>query len=613
MSYLSAITASGRRIMTKIRSSLWIGALTFVSALTAAPAIGQTVTPNFLATIGTDDVTGTDNAHFDNPASVAIDTTNGHILVVDQVNERVQIFNLQTRALVTTLGTTGVIGSDAAHFFLPQGVAFDSTHDRILVADSENERVQVFNAATLAFEQTIGVTGTQETDDTGFDLPTDVAYDPAHDQILVVDQNNDRVQVFNGTTFAFVATIGQTGVSALGPGVFSFPAGIDIDTVNNHVLIADQDNNQVQILTTGTFDFVAEIGDGGGVPGSGNTEFNQPNGVAFDKATQHILVSDFNNDRVQIFDAASFALLGTIGQAAVPGTGNASLNGPASTAVDPASGDIYVVDSVNQRVQVFTQATVPASLEAAVLPDSRSVEIGTIATVFAIMLNTGAPSLTDCQIALPSTAPGGLTMAYQTTSATTNVPTGTPNTPVTIAGDNGAQNFLLSFKSTEAFAVTDLAPVFSCTGSQAAPSTPGVNTVDLLFSATPVTDIIALAATTAGNGTVSMPVGGDAAFSIATINNGAAGTLTVSVDTGTADLPLSFSVCATDSTTGACLDSPGTSLVQAFPANSTHTYSVFLGATAAIPFSPATARVFLRFLDSDDVSHGATSVAVETN
>jgi DNA-binding beta-propeller fold protein YncE len=597
--------------MTSIRSSFWIGALACAVATAAAPAIGQTVTPSFLATIGTDAVPGTDNAHFNNPASVAVDTTNGHILVVDQTNERIQIFNLQTRAFVATLGATGVIGSDNAHFFLPQGVAFDATHDRILVADGENERVQIFNAATLAYVTTLGVTGTQKADNTGFDLPTDVAYDPAHDEILVVDQNNDRVQVFNGTSFAYVATIGQTGNAALGPGLFAFPAGIDIDTVNNHILVADQGNNQVQILTAGSFGFVTALGDANGNPGTAGTQFNQPNGVAFDQANHHILVADFNNDRVQILDAASFAVLGTIGQTSAPGTGDASLNGPTSAAVDPASGDIFIVDAVNQRVQVFTQPVIPESLASAVLPGSRSVEIGATATVFGVMLNTAAPPLSNCTISLPSTAPAGLKLAFQTTSPA-NLPTGTPNTPATIAG-NGSQNFLLSFTSASAFAVPKIPLVFGCTGSQAAPSTPGVNTVDLLFSATPIADIIALAATPTDNGIVAVPTGGSAAFAVASINAGAAGTVTVGVDTGSVTLPLTVNVCATNPTTGACLAAPTPSLTHSYQPNTSQTYSVFLTASAPIALAPATARVFLRFLDTTGASHGSTSVAVETN
>ena len=55
------------------------------------------------------------------------------------------------------------------------------------------------------------------------------------------------------------------------------------------------------------------------------------------------------------------------------------------------------------------------------------------------------------------------------------------------------------------------------------------------------------------------------------------------------------------------------SLQQSYTQNSSQTYSVFLTASGQIPFAPATARVFLRFLDASGASHGSTSVAVETD
>jgi 6-phosphogluconolactonase (cycloisomerase 2 family) len=599
--------------MTCFRSIFWMGLTILAFVGVVQPTLAQSVTATYLGTIGTPDATGSDNGHFANPASVAFDRTNGHLLVVDQLNERVQIFDAATFGYVATLGTTGLLGTDNAHFYLPQGVAFDSAHDRILVADSGNERVQIYDAATLAYVATIGTTGTLGSNNSEFDLPASVAYEPAHNQILVADQNNDRVQVFDGSSFGYVATIGQTGQSLLGPGVFSLPSGIGIDTVNNHIWVADLNTNQVQILDTGSFSFVGVIGDSQANSGSGNTQFNAPAGVSFDTTNSHILVADFGNARVQIFDAASFAYLGTIGQTDAPGTGNGSLNGPASVAVYPASTDIFIADTDNQRIQVYSQAAASSPLVAAVLPGSRSVEIGTTATVFGVMLNSGSSSLGGCQISLPASASAGLSLGYQTTN-TSNALTGAPNTPASIA-PNGAQNFLLSFKSTAAVSVTSQPLVFGCSGVEPAASTPGVNTVDLLFSNTPIADIIALAATASGDGIVTIPFSSTnaAAFAVASVDVGTSGTLTAEVDTGSATLPLSVTACATNPSTGACLGTPSASFQQSYQPNSSQTYSVFLSAGGKIPFAPATSRVFLRFLDSSGASHGSTSVAVQAD
>ena len=60
------------------------------------------------------------------------------------------------------------------------------------------------------------------------------------------------------------------------------------------------------------------------------------------------------------------------------------------------------------------------------------------------------------------------------------------------------------------------APVFDCANTLAAPVTAGVNTVDLAFSATPVADVIALAATASNDGTVHI-ANGSGAFAVAGI------------------------------------------------------------------------------------------------
>jgi len=269
-----------------------------------------------------------------------------------------------------------------------------------------------------------------------------------------------------------------------------------------------------------------------------------------------------------------------------------------------------------EKIVPSVVTALPASpVVASVLPGGRSVQVGTTATVFATMLNGGSSSVSGCDVALPASAPAGLSIAYQTTDPTTNALTGTPNTPVSIAGNNGAQSFLLSFASSSAVTAQGLALDFGCSGSMPVTTIPGVNTVDLLFSSTPIPDIIALAATASGNGIVTVPqsTNGASAFAVASDNAGAAGSLTVSTDTGSATLPLSINLCQTDPSTGACMAAPTPTVTISDAAGATPTFSIFITASAPISLDPANSRIFLRFMDSGGVSHGSTSVAVDTN
>ncbi len=142
--------------------------------------------------------------------------------------------------------------------------------------------------------------------------------------------------------------------------------------------------------------------------------------------------------------------------------------------------------------------------------------------------------------------------------------------------------------------------------------TPFVNTIDLTFSTTPIADIIALAATPSGDGILTVPQDGSAAFAVAIDNAGSGDDLTAVIDTGAASLPVALALCETDPATGQCLSPPSASLPLTLAAGATSTLSVFATASGQIPFAPATSRVFVHFLDGQGNSHGSTSVAVQT-
>jgi photosystem II stability/assembly factor-like uncharacterized protein len=271
----------------------------------------------------------------------------------------------------------------------------------------------------------------------------------------------------------------------------------------------------------------------------------------------------------------------------------------------------------------------PPSLAAAVLPLTRSVQVGTHATVFATILNAapaGTGTVGRGNESIRATATGvdgarcGITQitgaptpfSFQTTDPLTNRVTGTPNTPADIP-PGGAQTFVMSFETPTAFFGRDVQFGFNCTNADLAPTITGVNTLRLTVSATPVPDIIALAATPSNDGIVNVPgPSGIGALSVATANAGAGGTITVFADTGGATLPVRPVLCQTNPVTAQCVSGIAPTVTVAIDANDTPTFSVFVEATGSVPFDPANNRIFVRFNDADGVTRGATSVAVRT-
>jgi cyclophilin family peptidyl-prolyl cis-trans isomerase len=268
-----------------------------------------------------------------------------------------------------------------------------------------------------------------------------------------------------------------------------------------------------------------------------------------------------------------------------------------------AKANLVIVSSV----ETFPQLTPPF---ASVLPGSRSVAVGSAATGFASIINSGSTTAVGCALRPVTSVTADFLM--QTTDPLTNALIGTPDTPVDIPGD-GIQTFLFSFTPTQAFETTEIQLDFSCVNAEAAATTVGLNTFSLSASTTPVADIVALAATPTGDGISIIPgVTGTGVFSVATVNVGTAGTISVSADTGGAALPVSVAVCETNPGDGACLQAPAVLVESQMAPNGTSTFSFFVQANGSVPFDPAANRVFARFRDATGGVRGSTSVAVRT-
>jgi hypothetical protein len=252
----------------------------------------------------------------------------------------------------------------------------------------------------------------------------------------------------------------------------------------------------------------------------------------------------------------------------------------------------------------------PVALAAAVLPSSRSVELATSATAFATLINAGPSDVSGCGIA-PITAVSA-SFTYQTTDPATNALTGQPDTPVSLAA-GAAQSFVVAFSPTVPFGPSDVALGFVCTSLLGPLAFPGLNTLLLSGSTTPVPDIVALAATSQNDGILHIAgTSGSNAFAVATVNVGASAQITATVNTGAVTLPLAIALCQTDPTSGQCLSPPASSVTTMVNANATPTFGIFATASGSVPFDPANKRIFVQFGDAGGVVRGSTSVAVQT-
>ena len=250
----------------------------------------------------------------------------------------------------------------------------------------------------------------------------------------------------------------------------------------------------------------------------------------------------------------------------------------------------------------------------ATLPSSRSVQVGTQATAFATVINTGPVTATGCRISPRTVVPADF--SFQTTDPATNELVGTINTPVDIALDQ-FQTFIFSFTPTEAFPATDVELDFQCINAAAAPTTSGVNTLLLSGSVDEVGDVIALASTVSNNGIAEIPGNnGIGFFAVASVNVGIDADVNVQAILTDPQTNVDLTICQTDPDTGACINPTAPSadpVAVSIAAGDTPTFSVFAAATGAVPLDAANTRIQVQFTDqASGEIRGATSVAVTT-
>jgi hypothetical protein len=254
-------------------------------------------------------------------------------------------------------------------------------------------------------------------------------------------------------------------------------------------------------------------------------------------------------------------------------------------------------------------------LVAAVLPTSRSVQVGSSATAFLTLINGGTAQGNGCSIAPATSLP--VDFSFQRTDLGTNALVGDAFTSVDL-GAGLSQTYVAVVTPHTAFASTALEFRYICDNSAAATALTGINTLQLSASDTPIPDVVALAATVNNDGIVHIPdtSGTLGFFALATFNVGASGTLSVTANTGGASLPVTLSLCETDPSTGACTNpgSPTTGTVTTtIGAGATPTYAIFVAASEAVSLDPAGKRAFVEFRDGGGVVRGSTSVAVQTD
>jgi len=227
---------------------------------------------------------------FSYPHGLVFDPHRGLLIVADTSNHRVQVFSCDDDggSFVSKLG--GEKGNQPGQFNYPDSLAIDHDHDRILIVDTNNHRVQSWSLSEQSFLSCIGQQGSGDLE---FDDPRDIAVDQHHHRIVIADARNNRLVFLSSIDLSFLFSIGKHGSQ---PGEFRSPSAIAIDDDRHRIIVCDTGSHRVQVLSLIDGSFLFEFGSKGNQP----CQFNLPRGVCI--ANQgRIIVADTYNRRMQSF------------------------------------------------------------------------------------------------------------------------------------------------------------------------------------------------------------------------------------------------------------------------------------------------------------------------
>ncbi len=355
-------------------------------------------------------IVGSDADSFAWPNGVSIDSVNHRMFVSDKLNHRVMVFNLDSSnqlvdAVADNILGTGASGTSINQLWDPNSTIYDSTNDWLFVSDLYNNRVMIFDVASIVDgEDAIYVLGQADFDNklvgggaSGLYYPDSVAYDPGNDILYVADTGNNRVMLYdlgdgisNGENA--VNVLGQVDFDgdwwAITPSGLKYPRGVGLDIANDRLFVVDTENNRVMVYDisandpncTTPNDGICDGEDAINVLGQANftsggsaltpSGFDYPLDVSYDSNNDRIYVADSYNSRVMIFDVASISdgddAIYVLGQTdfisddyATTQSGMDYIEG---VHYDPIGDRIYVADSYNIRVTGFDVSVAPAAV-----------------------------------------------------------------------------------------------------------------------------------------------------------------------------------------------------------------------------------------------------------
>jgi DNA-binding beta-propeller fold protein YncE len=304
-----------------------------------------------------------DPAGLANPHGVAIDPANGDVLVADNWNQRIQRF-APDGTLLQVYGHRGTFLPDGMNY--PRSIAVDPATGNVWVANYEGNPDLVVYTSDLS-KVVMQIHVPRFIND--MDLVGGVAY--------LVDRRPGSVMTYDVSTGALLSTC----CSRLG-----YLRGIAVDPVNGDMWLTSDTSQSLYIVSPSgsVIKTLSVDGRAWGVTIVGDV----------------VYVADSKANEVIAYDRNTYARLGSFGSKGnLPG----QLSAPAGITSD-ASGDLYVVENMGQRIDVFVPA--PGIAPESVPPTITMAAPGTAAPLTATGTASDASGILQVEVMVKDPATG---------------------------------------------------------------------------------------------------------------------------------------------------------------------------------------------------------------
>ena len=432
------LSAAGNYTMT-------LGAINLAGTTTTT--LNLTVPPYYVWSnfVGTPAVTGTVNglnALFNAPNGLAMDS-GSNIYVADTTNQSIRKIT-PSGAVSLLAGTPGTHGTtngqgSSALFYTPYGVAVDSGSN-VYVADTSNNAIRMITPSGLVSTLAGTAGGAHGTSDAqgssaSFYYPYGVAVDSGSN-VYVADTYNNTIRKISvsGSVSTLAGTPGISGTLD-GSGTsaqFNKPEGVAVDSASN-IYVADTFNNTIRMITSGGT--VITLAGTPGASGTGSSDgvgsvarFNRPMSIAVDSGT-NLYIGDHSNQTIRkmvlvngIWNVTTIGGTSSV-TGTVGGLGSASrFNGPSGVGVN-SNGNLFVADASNDRIAI-------GSLSIPVISSGLSMS-GSIGVGLNYTITASNSPASYYATGLPS---------WLSLNTSTGVISGTPTTSGTFVATIGAGN-----------------------------------------------------------------------------------------------------------------------------------------------------------------------------